>query len=346
MMSELITLPKPDDWHCHLRDGHYLSTTVPHTAARFGRAVVMPNLMPPVTTIAAVQSYYQRIQHYIPDHTQFQPLMTLYLTEQTTPELIYQAAQHPHIIGCKLYPAGATTHSQAGVHDITRLYPIFAAMERAHLPLLIHGEVTTPEVDIFDREAVFIDTVLTKLLTNFPALKVVLEHITTQYAVDFICSQTGNIGATITVHHLYLNRNDLLVGGIRPDYYCLPIVKCETDRLALLKVACSGHPQFFLGTDSAPHPTTAKYQACGCAGIYTAHAAIELLAELFVANNARQQLAAFASINGAQFYQLPIATEPIHLIRLPWKLPERFAFGEDYVIPFFAGKTVAWQIQT
>lgn len=345
-MQTTVTIPRPDDWHTHLRDGDYLATTVPHTAERFARTVVMPNLKSPVTAISDAESYYQRILQHVPSSSMFQPLMTLYLTDETTPALIAEAAAHPLIFACKLYPAGATTNSASGVNVVDSLYPVFAAMEQTGLPLLIHGEVTDPTTDIFDRERLFIDTILHQVIKHFPALRIVLEHITTQYAVEFIKQQANHVSATITVHHMYLNRNDLLVGGIHPDYYCLPIVKCESDRNALLQVALSGHRQFFLGTDSAPHPTSAKYSSCGCAGVYTAHAAIELVTQLFANNHALDHLANFTSINGAHFYQLPINTETMTLEQCAWQIPETYRFGNEQVTPFYAGKTIQWQIKT
>lgn len=344
-MQNSVTIPTPDDWHCHLRDGNYLATTVPHTAARFARAVVMPNLVPPVTSIDAATTYAARIRAQIPKTCEFTPLMTLYITDSTTPELIHQAALHPDIYACKLYPAGATTNSDTGVTDITARYPIFAAMAEANLPLLIHGEVTTASVDIFEREQVFIDQILKPIIKHFPTLRIVLEHITTKYAVEFVASQTNLIGATITAHHLYLNRNDLLVGGIKPDYYCLPILKSEADRIALIHAATSGNPKFFLGTDSAPHSQTNKYSACGCAGVYTAHAAIELVTQLFAESGKLANLAAFTSINGAEFYQLPINQTSMTLIQSPWEVPTHYQFGTNQVTPFFAGKIIQWQIK-
>ena len=344
-MSDTIKIIKPDDWHCHLRDGDYLSRTVSDTAAQFGRAVVMPNLVPPITNLERVESYRQRILKKIPVGSSFQPLMTLYLTDNTSPSDLRLGKSNNLIIGCKLYPAGATTHSEAGVERLAAIYPLLEVMEEIDLPLQIHGEVTHDQVDVFHREQIFIDSELEPMVSKFPKLRVVLEHISTQYAVDFITSCRKQVAATITPHHLLLNRNHLLVGGIHPHYYCLPILKRREDQEALIKVAISGHSKFFLGTDSAPHAQNRKESNCGCAGIYSAHAAIELYCQVFDQNNALDQLENFSSINGPNFYQLPINQELITLIRQPKEVPKELNFGEEKLIPLFAGKEIDWQVQ-
>jgi dihydroorotase len=337
---------KPDDWHCHLRDGDYLTRTVADEAARFQRAIVMPNLTRPITTVTLASAYRERIVACIPQGATFTPLMTLYLTESTTPAMIHTAADSGMIFGCKLYPAGATTHSQAGVTDLSALNPVFEAMAAVNLPLLIHGESIDPHVDIFDRETVFIEKSLIPLSQRFPNLRIVLEHISTKTAVEFIQSANNNIAATITAHHLLHNRNAIFKNGIRPHYYCLPILKRHEDQNALRKAATSGHPRFFLGTDSAPHTKNSKTSCCGCAGIYTAHAAIELYAEVFEAENALDKLEAFASIHGATFYGLPINQTKITLEKTPWQVPEHLPFGKEALIPLRAGETIHWKIST
>ncbi|WP_123400685.1 dihydroorotase [Inmirania thermothiophila] len=339
-----ITLIRPDDWHLHLRDGEALATTVPHAAARFGRAIVMPNLRPPVTTVAAAEAYRRRILAARPPGAAFEPLMTLYLTDTTPPEEIACAAASGLVRAVKLYPAGATTHAEAGVTDPLRLDPVLEAMAAHDLPLLVHGEVVDPEVDVFDREAVFIDRVLGPLVERHPRLRVVLEHVTTRHGVAFVRAARPGVAATITVHHLLLNRNDLLVGGIRPHHYCLPVPKREADRLALLEAAVGGDPRFFLGTDSAPHPRSAKESACGCAGVYTAHAAVELLAEVFEAAGALHRLEAFAARHGAAFHGLAPHPDTITLVRDPWPVPQRYPFPDGGLVPLRAGGTVAWRL--
>ncbi|WP_019591298.1 MULTISPECIES: dihydroorotase [unclassified Thioalkalivibrio] len=341
---ERLTLTRPDDWHLHLRDGDILASVLPDTVRRFRRAIVMPNLKPPVTSVDAAAAYRDRILAALPDEADFEPLMTLYLTEETTPGMIDAARQSGFVHAVKLYPAGATTHSASGVTDIRRCYPVFEAMERAGLPLLIHGEVTDPDVDIFDREAVFIERHLQGLVRDFPGLRIVLEHVTTEAAVSFVESAPDNVGATITPQHLLYNRNALFAGGMRPHHFCLPILKRERHREALVRAATSGHPRFFLGTDSAPHPRHAKESACGCAGIYSAHAAIELYAEAFAAAGALDRLEGFASHHGADFYGMPRNTGSITLERAEWTVPEAVLFGHDPGVPLRAGETVAWRV--
>jgi dihydroorotase len=339
-----LTLTCPDDWHLHLRDGVVLNDVVPDSARRFARAIVMPNLKPPVTTVEQALAYRERILAAVPNGMTFEPLMTLYLTDNTPAEAIRQAVTSPHVHAVKYYPAGATTHSDAGVTDIDNCLDTLAVMEETGLPLLIHGEVTDPQIDVFDREAVFIDTVLIPLLQRFPRLRVVLEHITTRQAVDFIRSTTDNIAATLTPHHLLMNRNAMFQGGIRPHHYCLPILKREEHRLALVEAATSGSSKFFLGTDSAPHPRGAKESACGCAGIYSAHAAIELYAEVFDQADALDKLEAFASHHGADFYGLPRNTETITFEKESWEVEQNLPFGEDVLVPLRAGEKVGWKL--
>lgn len=340
-----LTLTRPDDWHLHLRDGAALRAVLPHTARRFARAIVMPNLKPPVRTVAEAAAYRQRILACLPAGMRFTPLMTLYLTDQTTPAEIEAASRSGFVQAVKYYPAGATTHSDAGVTRIERVYPAIEAMQEVGLPLLVHGEVTDAEVDVFDREAVFIDRVLVPLLARFPRLKLVLEHITTRDAVKFVRDQPGNVAATITAHHLLYNRNAMFKGGIRPHYYCLPVLKRETHRLALIEAATSGNPKFFLGSDSAPHGRSAKESGCGCAGIYTAHAGIELYAEAFEAAGALDRLEAFASFHGADFYGLPRNAERITLVKAPWKVPPTLDFGDgELLVPLRAGETITWRL--
>lgn len=340
-----LTFTRPDDWHLHLRDGAALRAVLPHTARRFARAIVMPNLKPPVRTVAEAAAYRQRILACLPAGMRFTPLMTLYLTDQTTPAEIEAASRSGFVQAVKYYPAGATTHSDAGVTRIERVYPAIEAMQEVGLPLLVHGEVTDADVDVFDREAVFIDRVLVPLLARFPRLKLVLEHITTRDAVKFVRDQPSNVAATITAHHLLYNRNAMFKGGIRPHYYCLPVLKRETHRLALIEAATSGNPKFFLGSDSAPHARSAKESACGCAGIYTAHAGIELYAEAFEAAGALDRLEAFASFHGADFYGLPRNAERITLVKAPWKVPPTLDFGDgELLVPLRAGETVTWRL--
>jgi len=339
-----LTIIRPDDWHLHLRDGDLLKTTVKHTAAQFNRAIVMPNLKPPVTTTALAKQYKQRIMAEVASNSPFTPLMTLYLTNNTTADDIAQAKQSGIVYGVKLYPAGATTNSDAGVTDISYAYDAIAAMEEHDLPLLIHGEITRPEIDIFDREKCFIDEILDPLSLRFPKLRIVLEHITTKDAADFVKAASDNIAATITAHHLLLNRNSMLVGGMHPHYYCLPVLKRERHREALISAATSDSIKFFLGTDSAPHAQAAKESACGCAGIYTAHAAIELYAEAFEDVGALDRLEAFASLNGPDFYKLPRNTDHITLKKQSWQVPESYSFGESVTVPLRANETIAWQV--
>lgn len=339
-----ITLLRPDDWHLHLRDGAMLRAVLPDTAARFARAIVMPNLKPPVTTVADAQAYRERILAARPADSNFQPLMTLYLTETSSAEEIRKAKESGIVQGVKYYPAGATTNSENGVRDLRVVYPVLAAMERWDLPLLLHGEVTDPAVDVFDRETVFIERVLLPLRRDFPALRMVLEHVTTQGAVDFVHSAGPHMAATITAHHLLLNRNALFQGGIRPHHYCLPVLKREQHRQALIAAATSGSPQFFLGTDSAPHAQAAKESACGCAGIYTAHAAIELYAEVFAQAGALDRLEGFASRHGPTFYGLPCNAEQITLRRERWTVPASIGAGEEMVVPFRAGENILWRL--
>ncbi|MFQ5487309.1 MAG: dihydroorotase [Gammaproteobacteria bacterium] len=342
---ERLTLTRPDDWHVHLRDGLALATTVPHTAHRFGRAIVMPNLAPPVTTTALAEAYRERILKHIPMGSVFEPLPALYLTDSTTKEEIAKAAASGFVPAVKLYPAGATTHSSAGVSDLAGLYPLLEAMAAHHLLLLIHGEVTDKSVDIFDREAAFIERHLAPLVRHLPELRVVLEHITTAEAVDFVSEAPATVAATITPHHLLLNRNALLAGGIHPHHYCLPVLKRERHRQALLRAATSGNPRFFAGTDSAPHERLQKETACGCAGIYSAHAAIELYAEAFESAGALQQLEAFCSFHGADFYGLPRNEANITLVKQAWRVPESYPFAEGRLVPLRAGEEVAWRVE-
>ncbi len=339
-----ITITRPDDWHVHLRDGDVLHNTVADISRYFGRAIVMPNLVPPVTNAKLAKNYYDRIMAAKPSTT-FKPLMVLYLTDTTSCEDIIEAKESGIVFAAKLYPAGATTNSSSGVTDIAKMKDVFAAMQSVGMPLLIHGEVTTDNIDIFDREQVFIDTILAPLVANYPDLKIVLEHITTKNAVDFVQSASDNVAATITVHHLLYNRNHMLVGGIRPHYYCLPILKRNIHQQALIEAATSGSDKFFLGTDSAPHAQHAKESSCGCAGSYTAHAAIELYAEVFENENALDKLEAFASLNGPAFYQLPVNSDKITLSKTSWEVPATMNFGNDVVVPIRSEDTIAWQVE-
>lgn len=340
-----LTITRPDDWHVHLRDGVALNTTVPDISRYFGRAIIMPNLVPPVTNADLARDYHQRIMAASPSK-QFQPLMVLYLTDQTTAEDIKAAKASGIVYAAKLYPAGATTNSSSGVTSVDNIAPVLAAMEEENMPLLIHGEVTDHDIDIFDREAVFIDTILRPLVAKYSTLKIVLEHITTKNAVDFVKKAGSNVAATITVHHLLFNRNHMLVGGIRPHYFCLPILKRNIHQHALIEAATSGSEKFFLGTDSAPHPQHAKESACGCAGSYTAHAAIELYAEAFEEAGALDKLEAFASLNGPKFYDLPVNSDKITLVKESWAVPATMAFGDDEVVPIRASETIAWQVKS
>jgi dihydroorotase len=342
---QTLTLRTPDDWHLHFRDGALLDETVPATARCFGRAIVMPNLVPPITDAAMAGAYRERILAACPAGSHFEPLMTLYLTDRTAPRDILDA-KAAGMPAAKLYPAGATTHSDAAVTQLEALYPVFETMSEAGMLLLVHGEVTQAEVDIFDREKVFIEQKLHPIVARFPNLKVVFEHITTRDAVEFVRTGGGHIGATITPQHLLLNRNDLLVGGVRPHNYCLPVLKRRTHQLALQEAVASGSPRFFLGTDSAPHEQHRKESACGCAGCYSAWSAIELYAEVFEELGILDRLEAFASEHGANFYGLPRNAGSITLMRQPWTVPERIeTAGGQRLVPFFAGQTLKWQLQ-
>ena len=343
--STTLTLTRPDDWHLHVRDGIPLNTVVPHTAAQFGRAIIMPNLRPPVTTAEQALAYKQRIQAAVPAGVSFEPLMTLYLTDNTPPEEVVRA-KAAGVVACKLYPAGATTNSDAGVTDIRKTYATLEAMQREGILLLVHGEVTDPAIDIFDREAVFIEQVMQPLRRDFPELKVVFEHITTKDAAEYVTQADQYTGATITAHHLLYNRNAIFTGGIRPHYYCLPVLKREVHRLALVQAATSGSDRFFLGTDSAPHAAHLKEHATGCAGCYTAHAAMELYAEAFEAAGALDRLEAFASFNGPAFYGLPRNTGTITLRKESWTTPESFAYGEAELKPLRGGEELGWRLVT
>jgi len=340
---DTLGITRPDDWHLHLRDGNALLTTVPHTAAQFARAIVMPNLRPPVTTAAQALAYKARIEVAVPEGVAFEPLMTLYLTDNLPPDEIARA-KDAGVVALKLYPAGATTNSDAGVTDIRKTYKTLEAMQKSGLLLLVHGEVTSPEIDLFDREAVFIEQHLAPLRRDFPELKIVMEHITTKEAAQYVAQADRFLAATITVHHLLYNRNALFTGGIRPHYYCLPVLKRETHRLALVAAAISASPKFFLGTDSAPHAAHLKEHASGCAGCYTAHAALEMYAEAFDTVGALDKLEGFASFFGADFYGLPRNTETVTLKREDWTPPESFAFGEAQLKPLRSGETLAWRL--
>ncbi len=342
---QTLTLARPDDWHIHLRDDGALSRTVRDVSRVFGRAIVMPNLVPPVTTTADALAYRQRILGARPPDSSFQPLMTLYLTDRTSAAEIERAKASGHVYAVKLYPAGATTNSDAGVTDLARCTAALEAMERSELPLLVHGEVTDAHVDIFDREARFIDERLAPLVERYPALKVVFEHVTTREAVAFVRQSPPRVAATITAHHLLLNRNDMLVGGVRPHRFCLPILKREEDRQALLGAATSGDPRFFLGSDSAPHSRDRKECASGCAGVYTGHAALELYAEAFDSVGALDRLEAFASHFGPDFYGLPRPTERVTLTRAPRQIAQELPFAGEALVPFRAGEAVAWQVK-
>ena len=339
-----ITINRPDDWHLHLRDGDALKAVLPDTANRFGRAIVMPNLRPPVTTTALAAEYRQRILDAIPAGANFEPLMTLYLTDNTSAAEITRAKASGFVHGVKLYPAGATTNSDSGVSSLDACGEALEAMQESGMPLLVHAEVTDADVDVFDRERVFIDRHMQPLLTKYPGLKVVFEHITTKDAAEFVVSAPSNVAATITPHHLLMNRNAMFTGGIRPHHYCLPILKREEHRLALVSAATSGNPKFFLGTDSAPHAKSSKEAACGCAGMYSAHAGIELYAEAFEAAGALDKLESFASFYGADFYGLPRNTDQITLLKTAWNVPESITFAADVLVPLRAGQSIAWKM--
>jgi dihydroorotase len=343
-MMTTITIKRPDDWHLHLRDGAALKAVLPDTAKRFGRAIIMPNLRPPVTTTALASAYRDRILSALPAGMNFEPLMTLYLTDNTPPEEIAKAKASGFVHGVKMYPSGATTNSDSGVTSLEKCYKTIAAMQEHGMPLLVHAEVTDSNVDVFDREKVFIERHMRPLMQQFPALKVVFEHITTQDAVQFVQSQPANVAATITAHHLLMNRNAMFTGGIRPHHYCLPVLKREEHRLALVQAAISGSPKFFLGTDSAPHAKSAKEASCGCAGMYTAHAAIELYAEIFDEVNALDKLEGFASVFGAHFYSLPTNQDTITLQKQPWQVPDTIPYDNDVLVPLRAGQAVQWQL--
>ena len=346
-MMNRLTIKRPDDWHLHLRDGEPMRAVVADTARRFARAIVMPNLRPPVTTTEAALEYRKRILDAVPAGVRFEPLMTLYLTDNTPPAEITRAKAAGAVHAVKYYPAGATTNSDSGVTDLARCYPVLEAMAEHGMPLLVHGEVTDPAVDIFDRERVFLEQVLEPLTARFPRLKLVVEHITTRVAAQFVQEAPPNVAATFTAHHLLLNRNALFVGGVRPHHYCLPVIKRETHREALVAAATSGNPRYFLGTDSAPHARHTKETSCGCAGIYTAHAGVELYAEAFDEANALEKLEGFASCYGPAFYGLPVNEGTItlekngpHVFRVPGEIP----FGDDTLVPFRAGEAVRWRI--
>jgi len=341
MTTNTITLTQPDDLHLHVREGDALKSVVPDTARQFARAIIMPNLADPITNVAQAENYRTEILAAV-DNSNFEPLMTLYLTDKTTAKTIHEAKASGFIHALKLYPAGATTNSDKGVTDLKNIYPALEAMQETGIPLLVHGEVTAPEVDIFDRERVFIETILEPLIKRFPTLKVVLEHITTSDAVEFVTNAPDNIAATITAHHLLMNRNTIFAGGIRPHHYCLPILKRETHRQALVKAATSGDPKFFLGTDSAPHTQGAKESACGCAGIYTAYHAMELYAEAFDNADALDKLEGFASFYGADFYKLTRNTNTITLERNEWEVPKSLPLGKESIIPLRAGEKCQW----
>ena len=338
-----IQILKPDDWHLHLRDAEALKRTVTDVASHIHRAIIMPNLVPPVTTVSEAQAYRDRILAH-KNKTSFSPLMTLYLTDNTTVDEIKAAGDSPFVVACKLYPAGATTNSDSGVTDVTKLDKVFEAMTEAGLILCIHGEVTDNDVDIFDREKVFIERHLKPITDRHPNLKIVLEHITTQDAVDFVLESSDNIAATITAHHLILNRNDLLSGGIKPDYYCLPILKRQAHQKRLQNIVLESHPKFFFGSDSAPHGQHKKYNACGCAGIYTAPVMLCLLAEFFEQHQSLSHFEPFVSRYGANFYNLPPSDESITLTKESWSVPSKLPFGDDEIVPFFAGKQLSWRI--
>lgn len=344
MNGNSFSMIRPDDWHLHLRDGEALASVLPDTARRFARAIVMPNLLPPVRTLDDAFAYRERILAVIPDGLRFEPLMTLYLTESTSPNDIIRARESGLVHAVKYYPAGATTNSDSGVTDLSRCRDVFTTMQACGMPLLLHGEVTHADIDIFDREAVFIERHLKSIVDEFPNLKVVLEHITTKEGVDFVMQAREGVAGTLTAHHLLLNRNAMLVGGIRPHMYCLPVLKRELHRQALVAAATSGNPKFFLGTDSAPHARNAKETACGCAGMYTSHAGIELYAEAFEAAGALDRLEAFASFHGPDFYGLPRNRNLITLHKKSWKAPAELSLGKQTLVPFRAGESIGWQL--
>jgi dihydroorotase len=339
-----LRLTRPDDWHLHLRDGAALAAVLPFTAAQFARAIIMPNLKPPVTTAAQALAYRERILATLPPGARFNPLMTLYLTDRTSAAEIDRARASGCVYGVKLYPAGATTHSEAGVSELARLDPVLAHMAEVGMVLQVHGEVTDPAVDVFDREARFIDQVLAPLTERHPRLRVVFEHITTRAAVEFVLGARAGVAATVTPQHLLLNRNALFAGGIRPHLYCLPVLKGEPHRAALLQAVASGTPRIFLGTDSAPHARHTKENACGCAGVFSAHAALELYAQAFEAAGALEKLEAFAAFHGADFYGLPRNTDTVTLAKEGWEVPAHYPFGSDVLVPFGAGERLPWRL--
>jgi len=339
-----ITIRRPDDWHLHVRDAVAMQSVVPHTAQRFGRAIIMPNLKPPVTCTSEALAYRERILAAVPSGNTFEPLMTLYLTDNTSSAEIHKAKASGFIHAVKYYPAGATTHSDAGVTDIENVYPVLETLQEIGMPLLVHGEVTDPDVDIFDREAVFIERILAPLTKRLPALKLVLEHVSTRQGIEFVTDSSERVAGTLTAHHLLMNRNALFTGGIRPHHYCLPVLKREQHRLALVEAAVSGNPKFFLGTDSAPHSRAAKESSCGCAGLYTAHAAIELYAEAFEQAGALDKLEGFASCFGADFYALPRNESTITLNKTAWQVPDSYALGDKQLIPMRSGEKVGWAV--
>jgi len=340
-----LTITQPDDWHLHLRDGVALITTVPHTAAQFARALIMPNLKTPVTSVAMAREYRQRILAALPDGSEFEPMMTLYLTESTSTDEVALAAESDIVKAFKYYPAGATTNSESGVHDLEKIHPLLEKMQSCGLVLCLHGEVVDSEVDIFDREKVFIERSLAPLVETFPRLRIVLEHITTSEATEFVRGASDNVAATITPQHLLYGRNALFQGGIRPHYYCLPVLKHERHRRAVEEVALSANPRFFLGTDSAPHSQLAKENACGCAGVYSAHAALALYAEFFEQRQALEKLEAFASHFGANFYRVPRNQNTVTLEKSPWRVPTDYPLGEEKLIPFRSGETLQWTLR-
>ena len=343
-MTTRLEITRPDDWHLHLRDGAALRAVLPHTAARFARAIVMPNLEPPITTTDAALAYRERILEALPTGLAFEPLMTLYLTDRTSPAEIRRAGESRHVHGVKLYPAGATTNSAAGVTDLARLTDVLEELERTGMPLLVHGEVTDPATDVFDRERAFLERVLAPLVERHARLRVVLEHVTTREGVEFVLGARSGVAATITPQHLLLDRNAMFAGGLRPHLYCLPVLKRSAHRLALLEAATSGDPRFFLGTDSAPHSIAAKESACGCAGIFSAHAGIELYAEVFESAGALDRLEGFASWHGADFYRLPRNGERLTLTRDPWRVPDSYPFEDGSLRPLRAGESVAYRV--
>ena len=344
MTVSSLTITRPDDWHLHLRDGEAMRSVVGATARVFARAVVMPNLKPPVTTVASAAAYRERIAAALPADCRFAPLMTLYLTDHTRVDEIVKARASGFIIGVKYYPAGATTNSESGVTDLVRVWPVLAAMEKVGLPLLLHGEVTEPGVDVFDRERMYVDGPLTRIVGEFPALKIVVEHITTAEAADFVAAAPANVAATVTPQHLLYSRNALFAGGVRPHLYCLPVLKREAHRQAIVRAATGGNPKYFLGTDSAPHSRHTKQNACGCAGCYSAHAAIELYAEAFDNAGALERLEGFASFHGPDFYGLPRNMDTITLRREAWTVPHQYPMGEHTVVPLRAGENVHWRV--